>query len=183
MSRDRRRGAVGAARGPGGASLCRPGEVHLITATSAKRPREVRDLGYVVLVADESMRRIKTQDRNEGFSLIRPALDPSHTLGDDPLSSSAMRFALFPKASTDSLDPSAIRPFGLRRVKSYPPPGSRNSSYCHLRQIAVDGSGNPLVSRSTGDDDADPKPKEWGSKTYSDGDEGQEESNWGWEEA
>lgn len=117
--------------------------------------------------------------------MTQPALDPSPTPNDNPLSSSAMRFALFPKASADRAASDAFRPFGLRRVESYPQPGPRNTSYCDRRQVAVDEAGDPLVLRSAVVDDADPKPKpkEWGSKTYSDGDEGQEESNWGWEEA
>lgn len=114
--------------------------------------------------------------------MTRPALDPGCTLGDNPLSSSAMRFELFPKASDSSADSRAFRPFGLRKVESYPQPGPRNTSYCHRRQVAIDDAGNPIVSRIVGAEDADPKPKEWGSKTYSDGDEGQEESHWGWEE-
>ena len=111
-----------------------------------------------------------------------PALDPSHTFGDNPLSSSALRFALFPKASAGLTDSHAFRPFGLRMVESHPHPTLRNTHYCHARQVSVDESGSPIVSQSMMADDPK-KPKEWGSKTYSDGDEGQEESNWGWEEA
>jgi putative ATP-grasp target RiPP len=39
--------------------------------------------------------------------------------------------------------------------------------YCHRLQVAVDDTGRPLIESVE-----KKKPKEWESKTYSDGDEG-----------
>lgn len=44
--------------------------------------------------------------------------------------------------------------------------------YCREQQVAVDDMGRPLIERMGWEED---QKKEWESKTYSDGDEGQEE--------
>lgn len=114
--------------------------------------------------------------------------DPQHVFSDNPLSSAAMRFTLFPKASHRGLGPRVSRPFGLWRTVSYPIPERPVVNYCHRQQVGVDDAGRPLVAqldnaKPTPDPPKPPpKPKEWESKTYSDGDEGQEEDTWGWEE-
>lgn len=106
--------------------------------------------------------------------------DVQHMLNDNPLSSAAMRFELFPKPSKGGLGPRALRPLTLLHTESYPLPERPILPYCHQQQVVVDGSGQPLISQ--GSDPRSAKPKEWESKTYSDGDEGQEEDTWGWEE-
>ncbi|MGH3801671.1 MAG: putative ATP-grasp-modified RiPP [Pseudonocardiaceae bacterium] len=114
--------------------------------------------------------------------------DPQHVFSDNPLSSAAMRLALFPKASHGGLGPRRSQPFGLWHTASYPLPERPAVNYCHRQQVIVDDAGRSLVAQL---DNAKPppdpptpppKPKEWESKTYSDGDEGQEEDTWGWEE-
>lgn len=99
---------------------------------------------------------------------------------EEPLSSAAMRFGLFPKPSPDGLGPRSSRPLGLWHTSSFPVPVRPAPRYCPVLQVAVNAAGLPLVTPSDGDDE--PKAKEWESKTYSDGDEGQEEDTWGWEE-
>jgi putative ATP-grasp target RiPP len=71
------------------------------------------------------------------------------------------------------------RPFGLRFAQTVPVPVRREVRYCHQLQVAVDDDGRPLIERMGWEED---QKKEWQSKTYSDGDEGQEEDTWGWEE-
>lgn len=107
---------------------------------------------------------------------------------DNPLSSAALRFSLFPRSSASDPGPRETRPFGLWHTESFPAPHRPPISYCHRLQVAVDEAGQPLARTFEDakfcdkDDKPDPKPKEWESKTYSDGDEGQEEDSWGWEE-
>ncbi|MGH3848691.1 MAG: putative ATP-grasp-modified RiPP [Pseudonocardiaceae bacterium] len=110
--------------------------------------------------------------------------DPQHVFSDNPLSSAAMRLALFPKASHGGLGPRMSRPFGLWHTASYPLPERPAVNYCHRQQVVVDDIGRPLVAQlhNASLSSGPPKPKEWESKTYSDGDEGQEEDTWGWEE-
>ncbi len=114
--------------------------------------------------------------------------DPQHVFSDNPLSSAAMRLALFPKVSHGGLCPRVSRPFGLWHTASYPLPKRPAVNYCHRQQIAVDDVGRPLVVQLDNvkpppdPPTSPPNPKEWESKTYSDGDEGKEEDTWGWEE-
>lgn len=107
-----------------------------------------------------------------------------HVFSDNPLSSAAMRFELFPKPSSGGLGSRMSRPLALLHTQSYPVPDRPILTYCHRQQVVVDETGEPLVSQGSEPRSAlrSAKPKEWESKTYSDGDEGQEEDTWGWEE-
>jgi putative ATP-grasp target RiPP len=98
---------------------------------------------------------------------------------DSPLSSSSLRFSLRSAVTADGPGPSETRPFGLRFAQIVPTPARRDVHYCHQRQVAIDGDGRPLIERMDWQEDQN---KQWLSKTYSDGDEGQEEDTWGWEE-
>ncbi|MGH3885477.1 MAG: hypothetical protein ACRDSZ_02735 [Pseudonocardiaceae bacterium] len=95
--------------------------------------------------------------------------DPQHVFSDNPLSSAAMRLALFPKASHGGLGPRRSRPFGLWHTASYPLPERPAVNYCHRQQVIVDDAGRSLVAQL---DNAKPppdpptpppKPKEWES--------------------
>ena len=98
---------------------------------------------------------------------------------DSPLSSAILRYSLRSSPTADAPGPHETRPFGLRFARSFQPAGRRAVRYCHRRQVAVDHTGRPLIERAGAEKD---QGKEWESKTYSDGDEGQEEDTWGWEE-
>ncbi len=100
--------------------------------------------------------------------------------GDSPLSSASLRYTLSPALAAEGPGPHQTRPFGLRFAQTVPtPPVGPDVRYCHQRQVAVDDVGRPLIERMGWEED---QKKEWESKTYSDGDEGQEEDIWGWEE-
>lgn len=96
-----------------------------------------------------------------------------------PLSSASLRLSLLRVVVADGPGAAQTRPFGLRFARTVPTPVRRDIRYCHQRQVAVDGEGRPLIERMGWEEDQN---KEWQSKTYSDGDEGQEEDTWGWEE-
>lgn len=98
---------------------------------------------------------------------------------DSPLSSASLRYSLRTAVTSDGPGARETRPFGLRFAQTVPTPDRPKVRYCHLRQVAVDGGGGPLIERMGWEEDQN---KEWQSKTYSDGDEGQEEDTWGWEE-
>jgi len=98
---------------------------------------------------------------------------------DSPLSSASLRYSLSRTVAADGPGPSETRPFGLRFAQRVPSPVRPEVCYCHQRQVAVDDAGRPLIERMGWEED---QKKEWESKTYSDGDEGQEEDTWGWEE-
>ena len=104
------------------------------------------------------------------------SVDPSL---DSPLSSSSLRFSLRSAVTADGPGPHETRPFGLRFAQIVPTPTRLDVHYCHQRQVAIDGDGRPLIERMDWEEDQN---KQWLSKTYSDGDEGQEEDTWGWEE-
>ena len=97
---------------------------------------------------------------------------------DNPLSSVSLRYTLRPAVAADGPGSEETRPFGLRFARSVPTAVRPAVRYCHALQVAVDEAGSPLIESK----DEEDKPKEWESKTYSDGDEGQEEDCWGWEE-
>jgi putative ATP-grasp target RiPP len=98
---------------------------------------------------------------------------------DSPLSSSSLRFSLRSAVTADGPGPHETRPFGLRFAQIVPTPARPYVHYCHQRQVAIDSDGRPLIERMDWEEDQN---KQWLSKTYSDGDEGQEEDTWGWEE-
>jgi putative ATP-grasp target RiPP len=109
-----------------------------------------------------------------------PLTDPAREVTpDSPLSSAVLRYSLRASPTADAPGPHETRPFGLRFAHSLQPAERRAVSYCHLLQVAVDHTGRPLIERAGAEED---QGKEWTSKTYSDGDEGQEEDTWGWEE-
>lgn len=108
---------------------------------------------------------------------MAPATDPDlPEIENNPLSSVSLRYSLRPAVTADGLGPHQTRPFGLRFARRGPAAVRPAVRYCHGLQVAVDGSGQPLIESTAN------KAKEWESKTYSDGDEGQEEDCWGWEE-
>jgi putative ATP-grasp target RiPP len=109
-------------------------------------------------------------------SVIDPAREVTP---DSPLSSAVLRYSLRLSPTADAPGPHETRPFGLRFAHSFQPVERRAVRYCHLLQVAVDHTGRPLIERAGAEED---QGKEWESKTYSDGDEGQEEDTWGWEE-
>src|SRR5918998_2246945 len=102
---------------------------------------------------------------------MAPANDPSRReIGDDnPLPSVSLRYSLRPAVTADGPGPRETRPFGLRFARSGPCAVRPAVRYCHRLQVAVDDAGQPLIESE------EKKLKEWESKTYSDGDEGQEE--------
>lgn len=84
--------------------------------------------------------------------------------------------AIQPSPVADGPGPHETRPFGFRFARSLQPAERRAVRYCHQLQVAVDHTGRPLIERAGAEED---QSKEWESKTYSDGDEGQEEDTWG----
>lgn len=98
---------------------------------------------------------------------------------DNPLSSASLRYSLRPAITANGPGPHETRPFGLRFARTVPTPVRPEIGYCHQLQVAVDAEGKPLIERMGWEED---QKKEYESKTYSDGDEGQEEDTWGWEE-
>lgn len=98
---------------------------------------------------------------------------------DSPLSSAILRYSLRTKVTADGPGPHETRPFGLRFAQTVPTPVRPGVRYCQQLQVAVDDEGRPLIERMGWEED---QKKEYQSKTYSDGDEGQEEDGWGWEE-
>ena len=109
-----------------------------------------------------------------------PLTDPAREVTpDSPLSSAVLRYSLRASPTADAPGPHETRPFGLRFASFLQPAERRAVRYCHRLQVAVDRTGRPLIERAGAEED---QGKEWTSKTYSDGDEGQEEDTWGWEE-
>ncbi len=98
---------------------------------------------------------------------------------DSPLSSASVRYSLSKAVGADGPGPHESRPFGLRFAQAVSIPVRPDVRYCHERQVAVDDVGRPLIERMGWEEE---QGKEWESKTYSDGDESQEEDTWGWEE-
>lgn len=98
---------------------------------------------------------------------------------DNPLSAASLRYSLRTAVTADGPGPRETRPFVLRFARTVRTPVRPGILYCHQLQVAVDNDGRPLVERMGWEEDQN---KEWQSKTYSDGDEGQEEDTWGWEE-
>lgn len=98
---------------------------------------------------------------------------------DSPLSSASLRYSLHSTVTADGPGPHETRPFGLRFAQTVPTPVRPVVRYCHQLQVGVDDDGRPLIERMGWEED---QKKEYQSKTYSDGDEGQEEDGWGWEE-
>ena len=106
--------------------------------------------------------------------------DSTHEITfDSPLSSAILRYSLRPAVTADGPGPRTSRPFGLRFARTVPTPVLPAVRYCHQQQVAVDDHGRPLLERMDWEED---QKKEYETKTYSDGDEGQEEDTWGWEE-
>ncbi len=109
-----------------------------------------------------------------------PVTEPAHEVApDSPLSSAILRYSLRTSPAADAPGHHGTRPFGLRFARSLQPAERRAVRYCHQLQLAVDENGCSLIERAGAEED---QGKEWESKTYSDGDEGQEEDTWGWEE-
>ncbi|MGH3855321.1 MAG: putative ATP-grasp-modified RiPP [Pseudonocardiaceae bacterium] len=111
---------------------------------------------------------------------MRNIADPTADVTlDSPLSSASLRYSLRAKVTADGPGPHETRPFGLHFARTVPTPVRPEICYCHQLQVAVDDHGRPLIERMGWQED---QKKEYESKTYSDGDEGQEEDTWGWEE-
>lgn len=97
---------------------------------------------------------------------------------DDPLASVSAQFPLTRPGVASAVGNTEVpsgpvtRPFGLRAVRAIPEPLIPPYDYCHDQQVSVadDGSGEPMVRRSTS--------MEWSSITDNDGDEGPDE-DWG----
>lgn len=94
---------------------------------------------------------------------------------DSPLSSASLRYSLRPTANSDGPGPHETRPLGLCFAKVVPIPAPALVHYCHELQVAVDDNGRPLIDEETSE-------KQWATKHTTDGDEGPEETTWGWEE-
>jgi len=96
---------------------------------------------------------------------------------DSPLSLASLRYSLRSAAAADGPGPRETRPLGLRFAQVVPIPSPVVVRYCHELQVAVDDDGRPLV-----EDVTSKKQKQWATKHTTDGDEGPEETTWGWEE-
>lgn len=108
------------------------------------------------------------------------AADPTCEISlDSPLSSASLRYSLRARVTADGPGPHGTRPFGLRFAQAVPIPVRPETHYCHQLQVTVDNDGQPLIERMGWEED---QKKQYETKTYSDGDEGQEEDTWGWEE-
>lgn len=94
---------------------------------------------------------------------------------DSPLSSASLRYSLRATATADGPGPHETRPLGLRFAKVVPTPAPVLVRYSHELQVAVDDNGRPLIEEVTSE-------KQWATKHTTDGDEGPEETTWGWEE-
>jgi putative ATP-grasp target RiPP len=94
---------------------------------------------------------------------------------DSPLSSASLRYSVRPAVTADGPGPATTRPLGLRFSQVVPTPAPALVRYCHKLQVAVDDDGRPLIEEETSD-------KQWATKHTTDGDEGPEETTWGWEE-
>ncbi|MGH3938118.1 MAG: putative ATP-grasp-modified RiPP [Pseudonocardiaceae bacterium] len=99
---------------------------------------------------------------------------PETTL-DSPLSSASLRDSVRPAATAEGPGPRETRPLGLRFAKIVRMPTSSVVRYCSELQLTVDDDGNPLIEEETPE-------KQWATKHTTDGDEGPEETSWGWEE-
>lgn len=97
----------------------------------------------------------------------------------DLLSSASLRYSLRPAGTADGPGADETRPLGLRFAHTTRIPVHTRLRYCDQLQVCVDDQGRPLIERMGWEED---QRKEWEGKTYSDGDEGQEEDTWGWEE-
>ncbi len=99
---------------------------------------------------------------------------PEITL-DSPLSSASLRYSVRPSPTANGPGPHEIRPLGLRFAQVVLMPAPVVVRYCHRLQVAVDDNGRPLIEDETSE-------KQWATKHTTDGDEGPEETTWGWEE-
>jgi putative ATP-grasp target RiPP len=107
---------------------------------------------------------------------------PDTTL-DSPLSSASMRYSVHPAPVADGPGPHETRPLGLRFAQVVPMPAAARVRYCHRLQVAVDDDGQPLIDKEEKGSPGEKGPrKKWATKHTTDGDEGPEETTWGWEE-
>jgi putative ATP-grasp target RiPP len=126
------------------------------------------------------MRDLGMSSGRERTKNVPTAADPTREVTlDSPLSSASLRYSLRAAVTADGPGPQETRPFGLRFAQTVPTPARPEVRYCHRLQVAVDDNGRPLIERMGWEEEQN---KQWQSKTYSDGDEGQEEDTWGWEE-
>ena len=104
------------------------------------------------------------------------ASDPTRYVSlDSPLSSASLRYRLRETAIADGPGPHETRPLGLRFAKVVPTPVPVRVRYSHELQVAVNDDGRPLIEEENSE-------KQWATKHTTDGDEGPEETTWGWEE-
>lgn len=94
------------------------------------------------------------------------------TRSDDPLASAAIRLAPRQRGTVGVSTDSDLRPLGLRFLHEVAAPDTVECRYSHELQLAVDGSGRPLLETMG---------KDWRTKGSSDGEEGPEE-HYDWEE-
>jgi putative ATP-grasp target RiPP len=99
---------------------------------------------------------------------------------DSPLSSASLRYSVRPPPVADGPGPRETRPLGLRFAQVVPMPAPAVVRYCHDLQVAVDDDGRPLIDKE--DPEGESPKKQWATKHTTDGDEGPEETTWGWEE-
>jgi putative ATP-grasp target RiPP len=126
------------------------------------------------------MRDLGTSSDRGRTNRVPTVADPTREVTlDSPLSSASLRYNLRAAVIADGPGPQETRPFGLRFARTVPLPVRPEVRYCHQLQVAVDDNGRPLIERMGWEEEQN---KQWQSKTYSDGDEGQEEDTWGWEE-
>lgn len=103
-------------------------------------------------------------------------IESSHEITlDSALSSASLRYSVRPTATADGPGTYETRPLGLRFAQVVPMPAPVVMRYCHELQVAVDDDGRPLIEGETSE-------KQWATKHTTDGDEGPEETTWGWEE-
>jgi putative ATP-grasp target RiPP len=100
---------------------------------------------------------------------------------DNPLSSASLRYSMRPAPAAEGPGPRETRPLGLRFAHVVPMPAPAVVRYCPDLQVAVDDTGRPLIDKEEDPDEESPK-KQWATKHTTDGDEGPEETTWGWEE-
>jgi putative ATP-grasp target RiPP len=101
---------------------------------------------------------------------------------DSPLSSASLRYSVRVAPAADGPGPCETRPLGLRFAQVVPMPAPAVVRYCHDLQVAVDDDGRPLIDKKEEDPDEEDPKKQWATKHTTDGDEGPEETTWGWEE-
>ncbi len=101
---------------------------------------------------------------------------------DSPLSSASLRYSVRAAPAADGRGSRETRPLGLRFAQVVPMPAPAVVRYCHDLQVAVDDDGRPLIDKEKEEDDDEEPKKQWATKHTTDGDEGPEETTWGWEE-